>query len=207
MYVPKQFEVTDIAVLQAHIGAHPLATWVMQVDGGFEVNHIPFRLDATRGPLGTLVGHVARANPIWQASGPAVLVFQGPSAYISPSFYPSKHIHHRHVPTYNYATVHAHGTPRFIVEAEALLAIVTAQTNLHEATQPVPWAVDDAPADFVQQLLKAIVGVEIPVERLVGKWKVSQNRDDVDSAGVVAALRERDPHDAMADLVEQARPR
>lgn len=204
MYLPKYFEVDDVAVLQAHIAAHPLATWATSVDGEIVVNHVPFRLDVERR---VLVGHVARANPVWRQPAKSVFVFQGPSAYVSPSFYPSKAIHHRHVPTYNYAVVHAHGTPRVVDDPAALLAILTLQTTTHEATQPMPWSIDDAPADFVAQLLQAIVGIEVPVDKLVGKWKVSQNRDDVDSAGVASALRARDPHDLMADLVEQHRPR
>jgi len=207
MYLPKMFAVDDLEVLHAHIAAHPLATWATTTaEGDVVVEHIPFRLQrGVDGDRDILIGHVARANPVWSSPRPSVVVFQGPSAYISPSFYPSKHIHHQHVPTYNYAVVHAHGTPRVVDDRVLLRHLLAQQTTMHEAAQPQPWSIDDAPAAFVDKLLGAIVGIEIPVDRLVGKWKVSQNRDDVDSAGVVVGLRTVDPHDPMAALVEQHR--
>jgi transcriptional regulator len=136
------------------------------------------------------VGHVARANPVWRSLGPSVAVFQGPQAYISPSWYPSKRAHGKVVPTWNYAVVHAHGLPRAIESRDELLAIVTRLTQVHEADSAVPWAVGDAPADFLEQVLKAIVGIEMPVERLIGKWKVSQNRSAPDRLGIVAGLQQ-----------------
>ncbi len=191
MYLPAHFEETRPERLRALLRENPLATWVVQADGGLQVNHIPFMLDADRGPHGTLVGHVARANPVWRSLGPSVAVFQGPQAYISPSWYPSKREHGKVVPTWNYAVVHAHGTPRAIEAPDEVLAIVTRLTQTHEAGSAVPWAVSDAPADYIEQMLKAIVGVEIAVERWVGKWKASQNRGVPDRLGTVAGLRQR----------------
>lgn len=191
MYLPAHFEETRPERLRALLRENPLATWVVQADGGLQVNHIPFMLDADRGPHGTLVGHVARANPVWRSPGPSIAVFQGPQAYISPSWYPSKREHGKVVPTWNYAVVHAHGTPRAIEAPDEVLAIVTRLTQTHEAGSAVPWAVSDAPADYIEQMLKAIVGIEIAVERWVGKWKASQNRGVPDRLGTVAGLRQR----------------
>ena len=205
MYMPAHFEETRTPVMHDLLRAHPLATWVVQGAGGLVVNHIPFLVDADRGPHGTLVGHVARANPIWKQLGASVAVFQGAQAYVSPNWYPSKHAHGKAVPTWNYAVVHAHGMPRAIESRDAVLDIVTRLTQAHEAGQAAPWAVADAPADFVEQLLKAIVGIEMPIERLVGKWKVSQNRGEADRLGTEAGLRQQGDAQslAMADWVAQ----
>lgn len=206
MYLPAHFEETRPAVLHALVQAHPLATWVVRDGDELIVNHVPFLLDAARGPHGTLVGHVARANPVWRQLGPSVVVFQGPQAYVSPNWYPSKHAHGKAVPTWNYAVVHAHGTPRAIESRDALLAIVTRLTAAHEAASARPWAVSDAPADYIEKMLEAIVGIEMPVQRLIGKWKVTQNRGLPDRQGVAAGLRERggDEALAMAELVAPA---
>ena len=206
-YLPKHFEVTDRATLFALVRAQPLATWVVSQSGELLVNHIPFWLDEARGEHGTLVGHVARANPVWQAlGGPSVAVFQGADAYVSPNWYPSKQAHGKAVPTWNYATVHAHGVARVVDDRDALLAILNRLTNTHEASQPHPWQVADAPADYLDSMLKAIVGIEMPVERWIGKWKVSQNRDAADRAGVAQALAAQpgEAAQAMAALVTQA---
>ncbi len=185
MYLPSHFEENDPAALRALMADHPLATWVCVVEGQPVVNHLPFHLDETRGPHGTLIGHLARANPLWKASpSPGVLVFQGPQSYVTPSWYPSKQEHGKVVPTWNYAVVHAHGTPRYIHDKPELHALVSRLTNHHETPRAKPWAVDDAPHDYTQAMLGAIVGVEIPIERLVGKFKLSQNRSDVDREGV-----------------------
>jgi transcriptional regulator len=203
MYMPAHFEEARTEVLHGLIGAHPLATWVVQGPSGLVVNHIPFLIDADRGPRGTLVGHVARANPVWQQLGEGVAVFQGPQAYVSPNWYPSKHAHGKVVPTWNYAVVHAHGTPRAIESRDEVLAIVTRLTQVHESAQALPWQVTDAPADYLEQMLRAIVGIELPIDRLVGKWKLSQNRAAPDRLGVAAGLRHRgdDASRAMADCV------
>lgn len=200
-YLPGHFEERDPATLHALIDAHPLATWATVQDGALVVHHVPFRLDRTRGPFGTLMGHVARANPVWRAPQPSLLVFGGPQAYVSPGWYASKPVHGKVVPTWNYAVVHARGTPVVLEDAASVLRIVSALTDTHEAPQAHPWRVGDAPPEFIEQLLRAIVGIEIPVEQLVGKWKVSQNRSADDRAGVAAGLRARDPADPMAALV------
>jgi transcriptional regulator len=198
MYLPVHFEETRTPVLHDLLRAHPLATWVVQGADGLVVNHIPFLIDADRGPFGTLVGHVARANPVWRQLAASVAVFQGPQAYVSPNWYPSKHAHGKAVPTWNYAVVHAHGTPRAVDSRDALLDIVTRLTQAQEAGQAAPWAVSDAPADFIEQMLKAIVGIEMPIERLVGKWKVSQNRSEADRLGTEAGLRHQGEAQALA---------
>lgn len=199
MYLPRHFAQEDPAELQALMREHPLAMLVHQGPDGLTADHVPLEFDAA---TQSLHGHVARANPLWrQAAGQRVLaVFRGPEAYVSPSWYPSKAEHHKVVPTWNYAVVHAHGPLQVVDEAPWLQALVTRLTAHHEAQQPQPWAVADAPDDFVQQMLRAIVGIRIPVERLVGKWKVSQNRSAADRDGVAAALAGH----AMADLVVSA---
>lgn len=208
MYLPAHFAETDVAVLHALMRAQPLGTWVTQGDDGLTVNHIPFYLDAGKGEHGTLIGHVARANPVWKSlaqSMPSVVVFQGPQAYISPSWYPSKQADGKVVPTWNYGVVHAHGRPRAIEDRARLLDIVSVLTATHEAGRDAPWQVADAPDDFIDKLLGAIVGIEIPIERLSGKWKVSQNRPLADRLGTAAGLEAAGEGDAarMADAVRR----
>lgn len=208
MYVPKYHEESDISVLHALIRAQPLGTWVTHSDGELLANHIPFLLDPSRGAHGTLIGHVARANPAWQSFSKtvnSVVAFQGPQTYITPSWYPSKHAHGKAVPTWNYAVVHAHGMPRAIEDRDWLLQHVNQLTDVHESDQALPWKVSDAPQEFTDKLLQAIVGIEIPIVKLVGKWKVSQNRPAPDKLGVVAGLAARDDTQSkeMASLVSQ----
>lgn len=194
MYLPKVNEETRTEVMHALVRAHPLGLWVSLGDGELLVNQVPFELDATRGEFGTLVGHVARANPIWKRAPsevPSLVTFQGPQAYITPSWYPSKHEHGKAVPTWNYAVVHAHGTPLFIEDRAWLREQVTRLTDRHEASQALPWSVSDAPADYMDKMLAAIVGVEIPIQRMVGKWKMGQNRPAPDQLGMVAGLMAR----------------
>jgi transcriptional regulator len=187
MYLPKHFEQTDPAALHALMRDHPLAMLVSSGADGLTADHVPLEFDAA---TSTLRGHVARANPLWRhAHGQAVLaVFRGPEAYVSPSWYPSKTEHHKVVPTWNYAVVHAHGTLQAVDDAPWLHTLVSRLTAHHEGARAQPWAVDDAPADYVQQMLRAIVGIQIPVDRLVGKWKISQNRSAADRDGVAAGL-------------------
>ena len=208
MYIPEHFEERDVAVLHALVRSHPLGTWVTEADGQLVVNHIPFIVDATRGPFGVLVGHVARANTVWKTASTqvdSVVVFQGPQAYITPSWYPTKHEHGKVVPTWNYAVVHAHGLPRAIDDSEWLREHVVALTGVHESERGASWRVSDAPSSYVDTMLRAIVGIEIPIGKLVGKWKASQNRAVPDRRGVVAGLVERgdDESRRMAQLVEE----
>ena len=206
MYTPQHFEEHDRSVLHGLVCAHPLGAWVTQADGELLVNHVPFLLHPDRGEHGTLVAHVARANPVWRSfsrTQASVVVFQGPQGYITPSWYPSKHATGKAVPTWNYAVVHAHGMPRAIEDPHWLLAHVSELSATHEASAAVPWQVSDAPADFIEKLLGAIVGIEIPITRLEGKWKMSQNRPPADKLGVAAGLQARggDESQAMAELV------
>ncbi len=202
MYMPAHFEQKDPAALAALVREHPLATLVHQGPEGLTADHVPLEHDAA---AGVLRGHVARANPLWrQAAGrPVLAVFSGAQAYVTPSWYPGKAATHKVVPTWNYAVVHAHGTLEAHEEAPWLHALVTRLTGHHEAARAQPWAVADAPEDYVQQMLRAIVGIEIRIDRLVGKWKVSQNRGEADREGVAQGLAE-EPGEAarrMATLV------
>ena len=207
MYTPKAFAETNPDVLWKLVDRHSLGTWVTSGTAGLEVNHVPFLVDRTRGERGVLIGHVARANPVWRSPPQAsVVVFQGPEAYISPSWYPSKARDGMVVPTWNYAVVHAHGVPSFTHDRDWLHALVIRLTDRHEAARDEPWQVSDAPASFIEKLLEAIVGIEIPIERLEGKWKLSQNRPQ-DMPGIVHGLQaEADPAAAaVAQLMERNR--
>ncbi len=190
MYLPKHFEQHDPAALHGLMREHPLATLVTLGSDGPTADHIPLEFIATEGAHGLLRGHVARANPLWQqaAGRPVLAVFCGPQAYITPSWYPSKAATHKVVPTWNYTVVHVHGVLRAVDDAPWLRALVGGLTDHHEAPRAQPWAVSDAPDDYVQQMLRAIVGIEIPVTRLVGKWKISQNRSETDRLGVADGL-------------------
>lgn len=211
MYTPAPFAEPDIKVLHALIRSQPLGIWVVQSAGELVVNHIPFIIDSTRGEHGTLRGHVARANDVWkQASSgsESVVVFQGPQAYITPSWYPAKQEHGKVVPTWNYAVVHAHGVPRIIEDREWLRQNVGELTSAHESHRESPWQVTDAPSSFIDGLLQAIVGIEIPIARLVGKWKVSQNRATPDRLGVISGLSQSSDSEAleMARLIRERTP-
>ena len=210
MYLPKHFEETRIQVLHELIRAHPLGTLVTLTPNGLDANHIPFEVDPGPAPFGTLRGHIARANPLWRDFSrdvEALAIFQGPGAYISPSWYPTKSETAKVVPTWNYAVVHAHGPLRVIDDRAWLREFVERLTNRHEAERRDPWKVTDAPADFIEKQLGAIFGLEIPIARLIGKWKVSQNRPPQDRAGVVEGLLQegRRSAEAMADLVRQSK--
>jgi transcriptional regulator len=207
MYLPKHFEETRIDVLHALIRAHPLGALVTRSGEGFEANHVPFEIDPDPAPFGTLRAHVARTNAVWrEGTGDALVIFQGPDAYVSPSWYPSKRAHGKAVPTWNYAIVHAYGALRAIDDAAWLRAFVAKLADRHESARPDRWRVTDAPADYVDTMVAAIVGIELPIVRLVGKWKVSQNWPAADRAGVAAGLATAggDAARAMAELVRGA---
>ena len=205
MYLPKHFEQTDRVQLAALMAKHPLATVVTLSGSGFTADHIPLLYDASVGEHGSLRGHVARANPLWrEAAGSEVMaVFSGPQTYVTPSWYASKATTGKVVPTWNYAVVHAHGTLRAIDDVPWLHDLVLALTREHEGRFDHPWQVSDAPDDYVQQMLRAIVGIEIPLRSLIGKWKVTQNRGEADRLGVVTGLTATsgDNAAAMAALV------
>ena len=220
MYLPTHFEETRVEVLHALLRAHPLGLLITRSPGAadgtqqpadeLQANSLPFLLEVDASGTGPsegraiLRGHVARANPLWQLARcdvDSLVVFQGPQAYVSPSFYASKPLHGKVVPTWNYISVQARGRLRVIDDAAWVHALVTRLTDRHEAARAVPWAVDDAPGDFIGSLVGAIVGIEIELTALVGKWKVSQNRSDADRAGVVRGLRDDGLHGADADLL------
>ena len=197
MYLPAHFAESRAEVLHALIRSHPLGLLVTQNgDGSIAANDIPFVLDASDdGSPGVLRAHVARANPLWRTARgdvESLVVFQGPHGYVSPAWYPGKAEHGKVVPTWNYVVVQARGALRAIDDRGWLRAFVTRLTDRHEGPRPAPWAVTDAPADYVDTMLGAIVGIEMPVTSLVGKWKVSQNRPPADREGVAQGLdRER----------------
>jgi transcriptional regulator len=193
-------------VLHQLIREHSLAAVVTLGPEGLIANHVPLILDPEAGPLGTLRGHLSRMNSQWRDSlpeVPALAIFQGATAYITPSWYPSKDAGGKVVPTYNYMVVHAHGPLQTYDDPRLLERNVRALTELHEARFAQPWSVDDAPADYIQGLLKGIIGIEIPIARLDGKWKLSQNRPPEDRQGAVDALQQAaDPLGAaMADWI------
>jgi len=199
MYQPKHFQETRPEVMQAFIRQRPLGALVIPTAEGLEVNHVPFLIDAGAGPLGVLEAHVARANPLWQrAAGEGVAIFQGPDRYITPSWYATKHQSGKAVPTWNYVVVHAHGPVRFIEDPAWLRGHVERLVTTHEAGRRPPWQVSDAPADYVEKMLEQIVGLQLSVTRLEGKWKVGQNRNEADRAGMVEGLLAEDHPDAAA---------
>jgi transcriptional regulator len=202
MYLPTHFKETRSKRLHALMREYPFATVIAQGEGGVCANHLPLELvgDAQ------LHGHVARGNELAKLDGADVLViFRGPDGYVSPNWYPSKRETHREVPTWNYAVVHVHGRLRVTHDPAWLRGLLERLTDRHEAGQPEPWHVSDAPEDHVEKMLKAIAGLEIDLERIEGKFKLSQNHPAANRAGVVAGLQERAGHaDAeLADLMSQ----
>jgi transcriptional regulator len=203
MYQPQHFREDDADVQHALIRAHPLGLLVTVEAGGLEANHIPFVLDA---PAGLLQGHVARPNTQWQNFDPAVealVVFQGPEAYITPSWYAAKAETGKVVPTWNYAVVQVRGRIRAVEDRDWLRAQIEALTRSQEDRRDHGWQVADAPAAYVEAQIGGIVGIEIAISRIEGKWKVSQNRLENDRAGVVAGLRDNgdEAGRAMAELI------
>ena len=210
MYQVAAFREDRIEVMHALIRAHPLATLVSVSAGALEANHLPLLIEADPAPNGALRGHVARSNPLWRQlpEGEVLAVFQGPQAYVTPSWYPSKREHGKVVPTWNYAVVHVRGPLVVHDDREWLRDLVSRLTLSQEAGRSQPWGVGDAPAEYIDRMLEAIVGIEIPVTSIEGKWKVSQNRVQADRDGVAAGLRGRGDAEAqsMARLVDGERP-
>ena len=205
MYLPSHFEESRPEVLHAFIRKYPLGLLVTHDASGLQADPIPFMLEPERGPHGTLIAHVARANPLWRESRTdieSMVVFQGPQAYISPAWYATKQETGKVVPTWNYVMVEARGRLRVFDDAAWVHALVTRLTDHHEGARTdaprTPWKVTDAPDDYIASMQRAIVGIEIELTALNGKWKVSQNRSPADRAGVAAGLGER----AMAALVD-----
>jgi transcriptional regulator len=201
MYRPPAFREDRPELLHAAIRAHPLATLVTHGPSGLAANLVPFTLVPGEDGRDLLRAHLAKANPQLadlRAGGEALVIFQGPQAYVSPSWYPSKQEHGKVVPTWNYILVQAHGRPRVTDDSDWLRAQIDALTTLQEAGRDDPWAVADAPDDYVAAQLRGIAGVEIAVERIDGKWKTSQNQPAANRDGVIAGLRDLDPGSAMA---------
>ena len=190
MYAPGFTRIDDLADIHATMRAHPLAQFVTATADGLLASPLPMLVSPDEGEFGTLYGHLARPNPQWStpALGEAMAIFMGADAYISPSFYATKAETHKVVPTWNYETVHAYGTVEFFDDPSRLLDIVTRLTERHESGRAAPWAVSDAPADFIQSMLKGIVGLRMPISRIEGKRKMSQNRNAADRAGVAMGL-------------------
>jgi len=211
MYIPSHFAENRVDVLQSVIRAHPLGTLVIAGSGGLAAVHVPFVLEPDGPEFGTLRCHVARANPIWRecAEGrEALVIFRGVDAYVTPSWYATKRATGKVVPTYNYVAVHAKGVARAVEDPAWLHGLVSRLTGRFESPRDKPWHVADAPADYVTTLLKAIVGIEIPIVSLVGSFKMSQNRSADDRAGVSEGLRQRgeDADIAVSDLVRERGP-
>lgn len=206
MYIPAHFAETRPEELTRIIRAHPLGMLVTTGSAGLDADHIPFEYDAGAGTHGLLTAHVARANPLWQrcpTSTPVMVVFRGAEAYVSPSWYPSKHETHRQVPTWNYEVVHAHGTLTVRDDERFVRGIVGRLTKRHEAAEPVPWKMSDAVPDYIDGLLRHVVGIEIAITSLVGKVKLSQNREPRDRLNAADMLQARG-HGAMAQAMREA---
>jgi transcriptional regulator len=205
MFVPDHFKLGGVAEQHALMRAYPFAALITTSDAGYEVTHLPTVLKS-EGELGRIECHVSRANPHWRtiaAGARALLVYTGPQAYITPSWYPSKAAHGKVVPTWNYAVVHAHSIAEIVDDREWLVRHVSELTDQQEAGTPAPWATSDAPGNFVEVLARGIVGMRFAIDRLEGKSKMSQNRELPDREGVVAGLHARGTHDdaKVADLV------
>jgi transcriptional regulator len=206
MYTPSNFAINDLNELHQHILGTRLGVLVTHGEQGLQASHLPLLLNTDHGPNGTLYGHLARANPQWrelQNGAEALVIFAGADAYVSPGFYPSKAEHGKVVPTWNYVAVHAYGTGEVFTDTDRLRDLVSALTERHEAGRAQPWKVADAPADYIDGMLKAIVGFALPIQRLEGKRKLSQNRSAADIAGVRKGLTASpDVHDqALAHLM------
>lgn len=202
MYTPAHFAEERASELHRLIRQHPLGVLVTPTPQGLDANHLPFELEAEPAP-GRLIGHVARANPVWQqvASGtPVLVVFRGVQGYISPNGYPSKAETHRAVPTWNYEAVHVHGTLHVHDDARFVRGVVARLTRSHEAAEARPWKMGDAPADYLDGMVAQIVGIEVRIGRLEGKRKLSQNREAADRLGAAAHARGRGLHELAAAM-------
>lgn len=194
MYTPAHFAITDPEVLHGIIRRHPLGILVTPLEGGMDANHIPFDFEAVAGGPGILTAHVARANPVWQQcrdGAQVMVIFRGTEGYISPNWYPSKHEAHRQVPTWNYEVVHVHG--RLVVRDDErfVRGVVARLTRTHEAAEPKPWKMSDSAPEYIDTMVKAIVGIEVVIERIEGKAKLSQNRETRDRLNAADTLATR----------------
>jgi transcriptional regulator len=194
MYMPAHFAIKNSDVLHRIIREHPLGALVTLGPDGLDANHIPFEMDVTHGALGLLTAHVARANPVWQqclGGAEVLVVFRGNESYISPNWYPSKHESHRQVPTWNYEVVHVHGRLAVMDEQRFVRGVVARLTRTHEAAEPVPWKMGDSAPEYIDGMLKAIVGIQVEITRIEGKAKLSQNREARDRLNAADTLLAR----------------
>ena len=194
MYIPPHFAIIDPQVLHRIMGDHPLGVLVTSASSGLDANHIPFEFNPSAAKLGVLTGHVARANPVWKQclqGADVMVIFRGDETYISPNWYPSKHETHRQVPTWNYEVVHVFGRLTVRDDEKFMRGVVARLTRTHEAQEPKPWKMGDSAPDYIDGMLKAIVGLEITIERFEGKSKLSQNRESRDLQGAVDKLRQQ----------------
>jgi len=204
MYTPPQFEQPNIEVMQELMSQYPLASLITLNANGIEANHVPLHLSVEEGERGILRGHIARANPVWNdfsSDAEVLAIFHGPDAYISPSWYATKPESGKVVPTWNYAVVHAYGVLRIVDDAAWVRIQLEALTQQHEANLPHPWAVSDAPEEFTEKLTGMVVGIEMAITRLSGKWKVSQNQPLENQYSVIDGLKENN-QPTMAALVK-----
>ena len=208
MYTPTHFQETDLQTQLELIRQHPLGALVTHGEHGLDANHIPFIVLAPTSefPLGRIQAHVAKNNPVWeQTNGEVMVLFQGPHAYISPSWYEDKKKHGKVVPTYNYAVVHVHGAMRVLNTPDELLPFLHTLTNQFESTSATPWRVDDAPPAYINDMMQAIVGIEIAISKIHGKWKLCQDDSSQDRMNIAQGLAEQDhePSKQMATLMEE----
>ncbi len=206
MYIPPHFAVTESATLHRIIREHPFGMLVTHGSSGLDADHIPFEFDPETGPQGTLTAHVARANTLWQrcrTDTAVMVVFRGAEAYISPNWYPSKHESHRQVPTWNYEVVHAHGTITVRDDERFVRGLVGRLTRRHEMAEPRPWKMSDSAPDFIDGMLRNIVGIEVAITSLVGKSKLSQNKEARDRLGAAETLAQRG-HEELAQRMRLA---
>jgi transcriptional regulator len=192
MYIRQDHQLNELDAMHALVDAHALGAWVLQAEDGLVANHLPFLLERGKGPHGTLIGHVARANPVWQSLGaglPSLVMFQGPQAYITPNWMSGKREHGKVVPTWDYAVVHVHGVARAVEDPAWLMYMLERLTQAQEASQPAPWAIGDAPPAYIDKLRRAIVGIEIRIDRIEGKRKASQDPGVRAQVGAIEGLR------------------
>lgn len=207
MYLPKHFTETRVEEFHRIVRENPLGMLVTHSAAGIDADHVPFEIDAAPGALGTLKAHVARANPLvtgFPDGADVMVMFRASQGYISPNWYPSKHETHRQVPTWNYEVVHAHGRLRLVDDEKFLRGLVGRLTRHHEASEPKPWKMSDAPPDYMAQMMRAIVGIEVDVLRFECKRKLGQNREARDIEGAIGALHERG-NEALSSAMADAR--
>lgn len=205
MYATRHFVQANVPLMRTYLAEHPLAALAINTMEGPSIDHLPMEWEAGAMGEGRLLGHVARSNPIWREfeSGPALAVFSGHQGYVSPDWYPTKLADPRVVPTWNYVTVHVSGTLSFFHEPDRIHALLARLTERFESRRATPWRITDAPAEHVAKLVGAVVGVELQIERMLGKWKLSQNRPPEDQHGVIDGLRREGGSTgaALADLM------